>query len=96
MAQAGHTKVNYTVSVSATATATVSLQNVNDLERAILEQTRAAGRQLYVRAFATVQESWLAQRRQRSKRQGRGWHPIRAERLLQLKRRLADPPQWNR
>jgi hypothetical protein len=31
----------------------------------------------------------------RFKRQGRSWNPLRAERLLQLKRLLADPRQWS-
>lgn len=55
----------YTVSVCATATVTGGFENVNDLERALLEATRAAGRELYVRAFAALQEAWLAQRRPR-------------------------------
>ena len=55
----------YTVSVCATARVTGGFENVNDLERAILEATRAAGRELYVRALAALQEGWLAQRRPR-------------------------------
>jgi len=54
-----------TVSVCATARVTGGFDSVNDLERALLEATRAAGRQLYVQAFAALQEDWLAQRRDR-------------------------------
>lgn len=55
----------YTVSVCATATVTGDFDSVNALERALGEATRAAGRQLYVRAFAALQDAWLAQRRER-------------------------------
>jgi hypothetical protein len=55
----------YPVSVSATATPAGGFETVNELERAILEATRAAGRELYVRAFAALQEAWLAQHRPR-------------------------------
>lgn len=55
----------YTVSVCATASVTGGFDSVNDLERALLEATRAAGRQLYVQAFATLQDAWLAPRRDR-------------------------------
>ena len=49
------------VSVSATVTIPGGHLSVNDLEAAVLEATRAAGRQLYLKAFAAAQEAWLAQ-----------------------------------
>jgi hypothetical protein len=55
----------YTVSVCATATVTGGFDSVNALERAMGEATRTAGRQLYVQAFAALQDDWLAQRRER-------------------------------
>jgi hypothetical protein len=55
----------YPVSVGATATVTGDFHSVHDLEQAILEATRAAGRQLYARAFAALQDGWLAAHRHR-------------------------------
>ena len=49
------------VSVSVTVTIPGGHLSVNDLEAAVLEATRAAGRQLYLKAFAAAQEAWLAQ-----------------------------------
>jgi hypothetical protein len=54
-----------TVSVCATATVTGGFDSVNALEQAIGEAARAAGRQLYVQAFAALQDDWLAQRHDR-------------------------------
>jgi hypothetical protein len=45
------------VSVSATVTIPGGHLSVNDLEAAVLEATRAAGRQLYLKAFAAAQEA---------------------------------------
>ena len=49
-----------TVSVCVTATLTGRFESVNDLERAIVEATRAAGRDLYAKGFAAFQSAWLA------------------------------------
>ena len=49
------------VSVSVTVPLPGGHLSVNDLEAAVLEATRAAGRQLYLKAFAAAQEAWLAQ-----------------------------------
>lgn len=57
--------VRYTVSVCVTATVAGDFDSVNALEQAIGEATRHAGRQLYARAFAALQEAWLAPRRSR-------------------------------
>lgn len=54
-----------TVSVCVTATLTGRFESVNDLERAILEATRAAGRDLYAQGFAAFQSAWLAARSER-------------------------------
>lgn len=54
-----------TVSVCATATLTGDFDSVNDLERALVAATHAAGRELYVQAFAAWQDAWLAAHRQR-------------------------------
>lgn len=65
MDEPGQGAALYTVSVCATATVTGGFSSVNDLELAVLEATRAAGRQLYAQAFAALQEAWLDQRRGR-------------------------------
>jgi len=49
------------VSVSVTVTIPSGHLCVHELEAAVLEATRAAGRQLYLKAFAAAQEAWLAQ-----------------------------------
>jgi hypothetical protein len=49
------------VSVSVTVTIPSGHLCVHELEAAVLEATRAAGRQLYLKAFAALQEAWLAQ-----------------------------------
>ena len=54
-----------TVSVCVNATLTGRFDSVNDLERAILEATRAAGRDLYRQGFAAFQAAWLHTRRDR-------------------------------
>jgi hypothetical protein len=54
-----------TVSVCVNATLTGAFESVNDLERAVIEATRAAGRQLYAQSFAAFQSAWLQSRRQR-------------------------------
>jgi len=54
-----------TVSVCVTATVTGRFASVNELERAILEATRAAGRQLYAQGLAAFQAAWLEARRDR-------------------------------
>ena len=51
-----------TVSVCVNATVTGRFETVNDLERAILEATRAAGRQLYAQGFRAFQSAWLQAR----------------------------------
>lgn len=63
MDEPGRGTVRYTVSVCVTATVTGDFDSVNALERAIGEATRAAGRDLYVRALGALQQQWLAQRR---------------------------------
>jgi hypothetical protein len=65
MDEPGLGTVRYTVSVCVTATVAGDFDSVNALERAIGEATRQAGCQLYARAFAALQEDWLAQRRSR-------------------------------
>lgn len=65
MDEPGLGTASYTVSVCATATVTAGFASVNELEQAIVEATRAAGRQLYVEAFRALQEDWLAWRRDR-------------------------------
>ena len=50
------------VSVCVNATLTGRFESVNDLERAIVEATRAAGRQLYAQGFAAFQSAWLQAR----------------------------------
>jgi len=65
------------VSVGATAAVTGDFHSVNDLEMAILEATRAAGRQLYVQACAALQDGWLAAHRHRCTAQrGRTLHRL--------------------
>lgn len=54
-----------TVSVCVNATVTGRFASVNDLERAIIEATRSAGRQLYGQGLAAFQSAWLEQRRGR-------------------------------
>ena len=49
------------VSVSVTVTIPSGHPSVHELEAAVLEATGAAGRQLYLKAFAAAQEAWLAQ-----------------------------------
>ena len=51
-----------TVSVCVNATLTGRFESVNDLERAIVEATRAAGRDLYAQGFAAFQSAWLQAR----------------------------------
>jgi len=51
-----------TVSVCVNATVTGRFESVNDLERAIIETTRSAGRQLYAQGLAAFQSAWLEQR----------------------------------
>jgi len=51
-----------TVSVCVNATLTGCFESVNDLERAIVEATRTAGRQLYAQGFAAFQSAWLQAR----------------------------------
>ena len=63
MDEPGRGTVRYTVSVCVTATVSGDFDSVNALERAIGEATRAAGRDLYVRALGALQQQWLAQRR---------------------------------
>ncbi len=65
MDEPGLGTVNYAVSVCVTATVAGEFDSVNALERAIGEATRQTGRELYTRAFAVLQEDWLAQRRPR-------------------------------
>lgn len=54
-----------TVSVCVNATLTGRFASVNDLESAIVEATRTAGRQLYAQAFGAYQSAWLQARRPR-------------------------------
>jgi hypothetical protein len=54
-----------TVSVCVQATLTGAFESVNDLERAIVEAARSAGRQLYAEGFASFQSAWLERRRER-------------------------------
>lgn len=54
-----------TVSITVTATLNGCFDTVNDLERAIVEATRAAGRQLYAEGFAAFQSAWLEGRKDR-------------------------------
>lgn len=54
-----------TVSVGATITVAVGFHSVRDLEPAIVAATHAAGRQLNARAFAALQDGWLAAHRRR-------------------------------
>jgi hypothetical protein len=42
-----------------------------------------------------VEKNIEVESNRRFKRQGRSWHPVRAERLLQLKRLLAQPQRWS-
>ena len=65
MDEPGLGTVHYAVSVCVTATVAGEFDSVNALERAVGEATRQAGRELYVRTFAALQEGWLAQRRAR-------------------------------
>jgi hypothetical protein len=55
----------YTVCVCVTARVTGGFNSVNDLERAIVEATRAAGRELYAQGFAAFQAAWLQARSRR-------------------------------
>jgi len=54
-----------TVSVCVTATVAGRFTAVNELEHAIGQATRAAGRQLYRQSLAAFQSAWLAQRQGR-------------------------------
>jgi hypothetical protein len=60
-----HQGTALTVSVCVTATVAGPFAAVNDLEQAIIEATRAAGRELYTQSLAAFQSAWLAQRRDR-------------------------------
>jgi len=79
----------YTVSVCATVTIPNGNICVNDLEAAVLEATRAAGRELYIKAFAALQEAWLAQYHNRfTAQRWRAIHWITPFGLIQLPVRL--------
>lgn len=54
-----------TVSVCVNATLTGRFESVNDLERALIAATHAAGRDLYTQGFAAFQSAWLQARRER-------------------------------
>lgn len=63
MAEPFSETVRASVSVSATATLSGGFNNVHDPERALVEATRAAHRELCVQAFAALHEACPAQRR---------------------------------
>jgi hypothetical protein len=54
-----------TVSVCVTATVAGRFAAVNELEQAIIEAARAAGRELYSKSLAAFQSAWLVQRHDR-------------------------------